>query len=415
MSSYITEKSNEELIKYTFNQELSKAKENINEMKNKLIELYKKNNGKKKCGLYYDEELYSPLENDEDEGIYKNYLWDQIQHFNQLNVNPKSAFELALNFKKTADKLNITWNKPIIDEFWGGHFSEPYLKATITPQLASDYEDYLYDIETSKSRMKHIVEQMKYQKINSSQLNEEQWLYLIALYYIKNNIKLEKDIVFRPKNKNKPDSLFEINNYIIEYKYIKYKIKELSKINIEIEETKKLFEKIKKKYDLNKDNIKNIEIHQYIYIISNYYQKYPESFKSNYIFHPPIPIDDQKEYSENVFNINMNDIKIMSNHLLNIKNKLNSKLLDEIKEWSYKNNNLIKQDNNMSNFKWIQVIRTYYEINQFNIKKDIVFYIEKQESKKKDLSINYYIIDYDDLTEDLFGLYEYNSNSDESI
>ena len=67
MSSYITEKSNEELIKYTFNQELSKAKENINEMKNKLIELYKKNNGKKKCGLYYDEELYSPLENDEDE------------------------------------------------------------------------------------------------------------------------------------------------------------------------------------------------------------------------------------------------------------------------------------------------------------------------------------------------------------
>ena len=111
----------------------------------------------------------------------------------------------------------------------------------------------------------------------------------------------------------------------------------------------------------------------------------------------------------------MNDIKIMSNHLLNIKNKLNSKLLDEIKEWSYKNNNLTKQDNNMSNFKWIQVIRTYYEINQFNIKKDIVFYIEKQESKKKDLSINYYIIDYDDLTEDLFGLYEYNSNSDESI
>ena len=415
MSSYITEKSNEELIKYTFNQELSKAKENINEMKNKLIELYKKNNGKKKCGLYYDEELYSPLENDEDEGLYKNYLWDQIQHFNQLNVNPRSAFELALNFKKTADKLNITWNKPIIDEFWGGHISEPYLKATITPQLALDYEDYLYDIETSKSRMKHIVEQMKYQKINSSQLNEEQWLYLIALYYIKNNIKLEKDIVFRPKNKNKPDSLFEINNYIIEYKYIKYKIKELSKINIEIEETKKLFEKIKKKYDLNKDNIKNIEIHQYIYIISNYYQKYPESFKSNYIFHPPIPIDDQKEYSENVFNINMNDIKIMSNHLLNIKNKLNSKLLDEIKEWSYKNNNLTKQDNNMSNFKWIQVIRTYYEINQFNIKKDIVFYIEKQESKKKDLSINYYIIDYDDLTEDLFGLYEYNSNSDESI
>ena len=98
------------------------------------------------------------------------------------------------------------------------------------------------------------------------------------------------------------------------------------------------------------------------------------------------------------------------NTTIGIKKRENEELVSKIIEWALQSDKNVK---NLTTYDWIKLIKEYYKSEGLEIKEDTILYIENP--KKKEYSLNYTIIDYDDLTTEnnfLFFDDEYDTDSD---
>lgn len=405
--------TNEEIILKAVNADIDKLKRYNNERREKTIPLYKKCGGKKNCGHYdgMKEEYFEYIDEDEEEGYLPDFYWIQIMNCKSQKINPLSAYEIALLCKKKAEELDISWTKPMKSEFWGGHYSRPYLKCIITPKLAKDYQEYLEDVKSSNKRMKVIEESLKSKDISIYKLNKDNWIHVIANYYVDNKIDLEDYIVFRPFDSKSKNSLFKLTYHTIEYDTLEEKITEIMTINGNVEKTGQLLDKIIEYNSIDEDILVKFNIHQYIVIITKYWQENPDLFKEDYVFCPVKSKDQIKEHKINVYSIDIKDIMRMNKHIEYSVLEKNKELVNDVKKWSSENNKNEKEFEMMGNKEWDNLIKSYYKENNIDIPEDIIYYIPSKTPEP--FCLNYYIIDHFDLTDDsIFSLFKYDDYDD---
>ena len=166
----------------------------------------------------------------------------------------------------------------------------------------------------------------------------------------------------------------------------------------------------------------DFNIHQYIIILASYVinkMDYSTDFrrhlpKKDHIFHPNKNKSDSKDDELNYYSIDYDTIMKFVGHIRNttigIKKRENEELVSKIIEWALQTDKNVKK---LTTYDWIKLIKEYYKSEGLEINKDTIIYIENQ--KKKEHSLNYTIIDYDNLTTEnnfLFFDDDYESDSD---
>ena len=400
------EKSVEEIILDAVNKDESNIKDFHRKHLEYLRKEYKKNHGRKKTDIY-DEDFSIGMgeENETSEGQFLDFIWESIQRIEKMEINAMSLCKKALQCKKKAEELNLLhrWNKPIMKAgfctgyggYDGDDLNELFRKGTITLELANNYEDYLEYHKESDPILKDIEKFMTQNGICTFRREKDVWIHNIALYYATNKIELPEYIIFYPSNGKSP--ILDFAYYIVSNDDLNEKIIEYKKVFDEKEKSDKLLNKIFKEKNISEE----LNLHQYIMILANYFTEHPKSIKKDYVFHPlkkqKYIEDDELKYES----ITYETICNFKDHIKNCISEDNVKLINTITEWSKQNN---KFKENMSEYIWTNLIKDYYKSNSLSIPENIVLYpISKSE---KEYCLNHYIINYDDLTEqnDLLGL-----------
>lgn len=438
--SDFSRKSAEEQIVDAVNKDESDIKNFHRNHLEYLCKIYKNKRGRKRTDIHDDDFSIGIGDEDESEGQVLDFIWEAIVNTRKMKTNAMSIVEKALLCKKKAEELNILhlWKKPINTDFCTGYISdidnpdidELFPNGKVTFQLANDYEDYLYFHKKSDPMLQEFKKWMgKNDKIqqylkdygySQYELSKDKWYEYIALYYFEKWMKKIDDFtIFYPCNGESP--ILSFGYHIIDSEGINKKIdelirikdekdKELVKIKEESEITSKLLKKI-----LKGKEVDNLTIHNFIIILAKYFSEHSRSLKKDYVFHPKKPQSDIEDGDMDVYTIKYDDIIKIQSHLENVENKHNFELIEKIKNWAEKEN-IIKEDQKLTDYDIISIIQKYYEkCEKCDIPKDIIFYYPK---KKESLySLNYRIIDYEDLTDTTaFALlcYDYIDTDDES-
>lgn len=398
------EKSVEQIILDAVDKDESNIKDFHRRHLEYLRKEYKKNHGRKKTDIYDEDFSIGIGEEDEtSEGKFLDFIWESIQRIEKMETNAMSLCDKALLCKKKAEELHLLykWNKPIIKASfctgYGGYdgtdLNELFRKGSITLELANNYEDYLEYHKESDPILKDIQKFMTQNGICTFRREKNIWIHNIALYYAENKIELPETIIFYPSNGKSP--ILDFAYYIVSSDDLSEKIIEYKKIFEEKEKSDKLLNKIL-------DGKNELSLHQNIMILANYFTEHSRSIKKDYVFHP---LKKEKYFEDGELkyeSITYETICNFKDHIKNCVNEDNIKLINTITEWSKENN---KFEENMSEYKWTEIIKGYYKSNSLSIPKDIVLYpISRLE---KEFCLNHYIITHYDLTQenDLLGLF----------
>jgi hypothetical protein len=394
--------TNEQKIIRAVDNDICDAKMYIRKAKEDLVKLYRNKDGKKCCGHPFDEELYSRIKDNKKEGYLLDFYWKEIRHFDDVNANPTTAMEKSLLCMKKAEELKLEWTKPIKTEFWGGFYMEPYLKCVVTPKMANEYEEYLYHLKLSGSRMKFVTEWLQRSKISMFQLEKEEWIYLISEYYITHNISLEDRIIYRPEFNLGQESRSRLTNHTITRDEISKSIDEIKQCRQAQEKTNPLLNKILKEVDPEKHE--KLNYHHYVSLLAVTYDEHPRYFKKDMVvFHPMKPKEDHKKHDLNSYTITMEEVKAM---LVHRKNCTSTKeIISKMLTWG-------KKDINLEEFQWRDLINAYCKEHSIEIKEDTIFYAPRNKERDPKLHLNYFIFDYEELTFDDIGLCLYESDDD---
>ena len=417
--------------------DIDKNKQHYKDIKDFLIKKYKKANGRKQTSVDDDFDIG---DDDESENHEKDFLWKTLHEFEKIDLNPKTVYEFALLFKKKADELGLFWSKPIQTDIFTRFYAEPYRKCIIKPDDVDIYEDYLEDIKNSETRMKMIEKWLIKENIKSYELNQDQWLFHISSYYVKNKIQLEDNIVFRPVDKDEKRCFYELKHYSIEYDKIKLKMFELETIHVNTLKTKTLLSKIMKENAIletihvntlktktllskvmkenaiTKKVLQNLDIHQYIYLLAKYWLKSKDEFDDDYVFHPKKSKSVQEIHDIDVYSIYMKDIKTMSVHIQNSTSEKAQELVNIIINWENEKNKTNETKKKFSDFiftDWRSLIKDYYTSNKRDIPQDVVYYPKSKETIL--YSLNHYVIDHEELTRkfDILDLFDFEESDDD--
>ncbi len=393
---------------------------------NYLKKEYKKNGGRKRTDIYDEDFSIGIGEEDEtSEGQFLDFIWDSIKRIEKMETNAMSLCDKAIICKKKAIELNLyrEWDVPIKTEFCTGYggldgddLNELFKKGTVTLELANDYEDYLEYHKDSDPILKDIQKYMNNNDISTFKREKDVWIHNIALYYAENGKDLLESIIFYPLNGKSP--ILDFAYHIITYDDLIEKINEYKKVFDEKKKSDKYLKKIFEEKEIDKTC--DFNIHQYIIILASYVinkMDYSTDFrrhlpKKDHVFHPNKKKSDSKDDELNYYSIDYDTIMKFVDHIRNttIKKRINDELVSKIIEWALQTDKNVK---NLTTCEWVELIKEYYKSLGLEINKDTIIYIENP--KKKEYSLNYTIIDYDDLTTEnnfLFFDDEYESDSD---
>lgn len=417
----------EKRISKAVDKEESNIKQFLKDHLNYLKEKYKKNGGRKRTDI--DDEDFSIGIGDEykSEERFLDFIWDSIKIIEKMETNAMSLCEKAIICKKKAIELNLyrEWDGPIRTEFCTGYggldgddLNELFKKGKITKKLADDYEIYIDYHKDSDPILKDIQKYMKNNNISTFKREKDVWIHNIALYYAENGKDLPVSLIFYPLNGKSP--ILDFAYHIIEYNDLDEKFDEYKKVFDEKKKSDKYLKKIFQEKEIDKTC--DFNIHQYIIILANYvinkidYCSDPNRHlpKKDFIFHPIKKKSDSNDDELNYYSIDYDTIMKFVGHIRNtttgIKKRENDELVSKIIEWALQTDKNVK---NLTTYDWIKLIKEYYKCLELEINKDTIIYIENP--KKKEYSLNYTIIDYDDLTTEnnfLFFDDEYDSDSD---
>ena len=255
-------------------------------------------------------------------------------------------------------------------------------------------------------------------------ISKEEWIKEISNYYLSFNkpIKelLNSDFFFFPNNGEAPK--FEFGYHIVYSDEIYEKFEELKKEKDEkelkekeeeeINEKKKqemisnknITDKIQKKIFKNipKDEVNKFNSHNYIIATLKFHNEHPKTIKKGHVFY--FKNNEYKKESESMDNeyheINYDDIIRFKEHSENIKNNHNKELMDKIIQYGISKDE--KFLDKINDRKLTNLIIEYHKNNNIEINKNILLYYPYQERKINNYSLNYYLFDYEDLTNDLY-------------
>ena len=71
----------------------------------------------------------------------------------------------------------------------------------------------------------------------------------------------------------------------------------------------------------------------------------------------------------------------------------------------------VKEDINLEEFQWRDLINAYCKEHSIEIKEDTIFYAPRNKERDPKLHLNYFIFDYEELTFDDIGLCLYESDN----
>lgn len=408
---YITQNKIYNEIKFKVDNDVNIMRNTQNDLLDILKKNYIKNNGKK----MNDEEKFYYDDENESEGRVLDYMIELQKKIEKTSINPIGVCETALLYVKKAEELNYVEDlrkmKYFGFTFNTGFYAEPYLGAILNGktlfELASNHEDYLEyhkksdhildSIQKWMNTNDEIQQWLKDEEFTSHfKMTKDQWIYCIAFYHVKMSIE-SKDNIYFPIDGNSDGPIKSFGYHMITWDDLKESIESLKKVFKEKEESDKILNKILK--PILKDSSQETNIlysNQYLHILSKYYMEHPRSLKKNIIFHPPVHEEETSSFSINYYDISDSDIKHMINHLKNIEKKYNFELVDTIKKWAIDKKCI--SDTPLSEKAWTKIIKRYHKKNNMKMDKDILYYVPRKH--KKENSLDYRIIDYDDLTKD---------------
>ena len=247
---------------------------------------------------------------------------NKITEKEKFDFKPKNRAELIrlvdniineFNKNKT-DENKFNWTLPIDLDIYDNNLSGSSQKTIrISPEEIKSLNEFEKQLYVTESILKSFKMNLKENNVDMSDLNREQWIYLIADWMIKKNVSHEILTGSIYLSKSKKDYYYDylINYYEIEVEDIKEMIYRIIEYNEDMKNQKSndILEEIKKSlYFKTLKEINLLNYYDWIKIISNYFIDNKINNKEIYVFRPNKAKEENMNYTINKYRITSQDL-----------------------------------------------------------------------------------------------------------
>lgn len=287
------------------------------------VKEYKKKGGTRRIIYNKDDNNYYSESDEYNDNEELNTIYDEVQILNRtiLDFKPKNKAELVKLIEKIINEINgkneeFIWTNSIDFEIYDRKLQgNSHKMISVKPSDIQELNNFEINLNISNIVMDVFKDYLNSQNINMKNLHREQWVYLIANWFMeKPCFKTSTGLWYLPYHENEYNYDYLINFYEISIEDI---IKEQEEINelkndmlniksIEIINNVKIFLADK---GVSEIDFKCLDYDDWIEKINEYLEEKNIEIDETFIFRPLKSIEENLEYTVNHYRITYEDLQ----------------------------------------------------------------------------------------------------------